>query len=153
MKRRFCSGEGAEGLAEGIGVVGGDELLDFGMGLVPDGNGAGEERLAFGGEDEDAAAAVGWVGRNFDQAAAFEGFEGSGQSGAIHGEQGGDWPHGRRGGAIERHQERELAVGEFEGAEGFIEPAGKGAGGALDVKTEAAIAYEEGGFVRERICA
>jgi hypothetical protein len=46
-----------------------------------------------------------------------------------------------------------LTIGEVEGAESFIETAGQGAGGALDVETEAAVAYEGGGFVRKRVFA
>jgi hypothetical protein len=34
-----------------------------------------------------------------------------------------------------------LAVGEVKGTESIIETAGEGAGGALDVKAEAAVAY------------
>lgn len=107
---------------------------------LPDGKRAGEEIAAPGGEDEDAAATVGWVGGDFDQAAALKWLEGGGKRGAIHGEQRGDGAHGWRVGAIERHEERELAVGEIEGAECFIETTGEGAGGALDVQAEAAIA-------------
>ena len=153
LERRLCLRERAETAAEFFGIVGWNELLDFVVGLLPHGNSACQERTAFGGEYEDAAAAVGWVGRNLDQAAALERLEGGGERGAIHGEQGGYRAHGRWLGAIEGHQQGELAVGQVEGAQGFIEAAGEGAGGALDVKTEAAVAYEEGGFVRKQICA
>ena len=126
-------------------------MLDLVVGLLPHGNGACEEGASLGREYQDAAAAVGWVGRHFDQAAALQWLEGGGQRGSIHGKQSGDGAHGRRLGAIEGHQQRELAVGQFEGAEGFIEPAGQGAGGALDVKTEAAISNKKSSFVRKQI--
>jgi hypothetical protein len=139
-ERWFCLRERTKGAAECFGVTGGDELIDFVVCGLPDGKRTGEEVAAFGGEDEDAAAAVGRIGRYLDQAAALKWLEGGGKRGAIHGEQRGDRAHGRRVGAIERHEERELAVGEIEGAECLIETTGEGAGGALDVKAEAAIA-------------
>ena len=109
------------------------------VGLAPGGDGAGEEAAAFAGELEDAAAAVGGVGRDFDEAAALKGFESGGEGGAVHGEEGGDGAHGGGLGAVEGHEERELAVGQAEGAEGDVEAAGEGAGGALDVEAEAGV--------------
>lgn len=126
------------------------------MSGLPDGDSAGEQRPALRGEDEDAAAGVGLVRLHADEtgtdkAAAHERLEGGGEGGAVHGEKAGDGGHGRRRGAVQRHEQRELAVGEAERAEGRVKPAGQGAGGALHVKAEAMIPHEQRGGVREHV--
>jgi hypothetical protein len=88
---------------------------------------------------------------NLYEAATLERLEGGGQRGSIHGEQGGYWGHGRGLGAIEGHEERELSIGEAEGAQGFIESPGQGAGGALNMETETGVANEESGFIRKQL--
>ena len=121
------------------------------MGGLPGGHGGGKSFFAFCGEDEDAAAAVVGIGRDFDEAATFERLESGGEGGAIHGEKGCDGRHGWRLWAVKAHEERELAVGEAKGAERFIEAAGERAGGALHVETEAAVAHQKRGLVGKDI--
>jgi hypothetical protein len=94
-------GERAEGGAEGGGVGVGDLFVEFVVSLAPDGEGLGEEVAAFGGELEEAAAAVFAVEGDFDEATALEGLEGGGEGGAIHGEEVGDGRHGWGFGAVE----------------------------------------------------
>jgi hypothetical protein len=139
--------EVAEGAAEVVGGAGGELVFEVVVGLAPGGEGAGEEAAAIAGELEDAAAAVGGVGGDFDQAAALERLEGGGEGGAVHGEEVGDGAHGGGLRPVEGHEQRELAIGQAEGAEGDVESAGEGAGGALDVEAEAAVPNEEGSFV------
>jgi hypothetical protein len=142
-------GESAEAGAKAVGIFVRDELLDFLVRLLPDGNGACQQISAFGGELENAAAMVRGAGRYLDQAAAFERLQGGGERGPIHAEQGCHGADGRGLGAIERHQEGELAVGQAEGTKHLIESPGQGSGGALDVKAKAAIPDQKGGFIRE----
>ncbi len=116
------------------------------MGLLPDGDGRGEGFLARGGEAETAATAVAGIAGDEDEAAALEGLEGRGEGGAVHSE---ERCHGRHGGglgAVEGHQHGELAVGEAGGAKGVVEAPSEGAGGALYVEAEAAIANTQGRF-------
>ncbi len=143
------SGKRAEMLAEARRFAGGEEAFDVFVGALPDGNGARKDGCSTCSEGEQARAAVRGVGRDADEAAALEGLESGGQGGAVHGEQRGDGGHAGRFGAIERHHERELPVGEAGGAESFVEAAGEGAGGALDVEAEAGVANEEGSLVRD----
>ena len=56
------------------------------------------------GEEEAAAALVGFVGDDADEAAAFERFEGGGEGGAVHGEELRDGGHAGGLGAVERHE-------------------------------------------------
>ena len=46
-------------------------------------------------------------------------------------------------------EERKLAIGEPKRTQSFIESPRQGAGGALHMKTEAAVPHQEGGFVRK----
>lgn len=88
-------GEGAEAGAELVGTAVWKQLFNVVVRALPDRHGAGQQVAAFCGENEDAAALVGGVGRDFDEAAAFKRFQGGGQSGAVHGEQRSDRSHGR----------------------------------------------------------
>lgn len=94
-----------QAVAEFVPVDRGCRSFDLFMGPLPGGQSAGEKGASFFGKDEDAAAAVAWILRDLHEAAAFEGFEGSCQSGAIHGKQGSDRTHWRRFWSIEGHEE------------------------------------------------
>jgi hypothetical protein len=131
--------------------AGGKKFFYFLVRGLPDGHGGSESFFAFCGEDENAAAAVVGIGRDFDEAAALERLESGGEGGAIHGEKGCDGRHGWRFGAVKAHEERELAVGEAEGTESFVEAAGERASGALHVETEAAVADQKRGLVGKDI--
>ena len=105
------------------------------MGLLPERHGCGEKSLTRRSKFQAAAAPVGGVGEDGDQATPLERFERGGERGAIHGEEGGHGCHTRRLGAIERHQKRKLAIGQAMGAQHFIETASEGARRPLHVKT------------------
>jgi hypothetical protein len=120
---------------------------------APDWGGARKQTATFVGEPQDAAASIVWVWRHFDQAATFKGLQSGSERGSIHCEQRRYWPHGWRLGAIEGHQERKLAVGQFEGAQCVVEAPRQGTRGTLNVKTETAISHEERGLVRKQIRA
>lgn len=117
--------------------------------FLPHRDGRGEQGAAFGCEVQAAAATIFGIGGDGDEAAALEGLEGSGERGAVHGQQCSDGGHAGGLRAIERHQERELAVGEAQGAERFVETARQGTRRALDIETEAAVADPECGFKRK----
>ena len=100
-------------------------------------------------KNEDATAAIGGILPDFDEAAALERFQRGGESGAIHGEQRSDGRHGWRLGPVEGDEQRELSIGEAEGAKRGVEATRKGAGCALHVETEAAVPDHEGGSERK----
>lgn len=83
----MSSCEHVEVAAEIVGRAGGQEPFDFIMRGLPGGHGRSHGLFAFGGENEDAAAAVVGIGRDFDEAAALEWLEGGSERGAVHGEQ------------------------------------------------------------------
>ena len=120
---------------------------------LPDRAGVREQAPAFFGEDENAAATVGRVGRNADQSSALERLQRCGKSSAIHGEKGRYRAHGRRGRPVQRHEQGELSVGEAEGAQDFIKAPSQCARRPLHVKAEAGVPDKDGGFVRKRFLA
>jgi hypothetical protein len=146
------SGDGAQVLPEGVKIYGGGLVFKVFVGALPHRERARQQVAAFVGEDEDSTATVAWILLDFDQAAAFERLERCRQSGPIHGEQGSDRPHGRRFGTIERHEQRKLAVGKFEGAQFLIEAPGEGSRGTLHVKTKAPVFDHECCLVGQRFC-
>lgn len=123
------------------------------MGGLPDGEGVGEHLTAFFGEDQDSTAAIGRVGGNADQAAAFEGLQGCCQRSAIHGQKVCHRTHGRGVGPVQRHEQGKLPVGQAEGAEDFVEAPSQGACGTLHVKAQTGVPDEGGGFVGEKFRA
>lgn len=130
----------------GAGVSGfGEAGLDEGVFALPDGEGGGEESASGIGEGKFAATAVGGVLGDLDEGAAFEGLEGGGEGGAVHGEKGCDFGDVGWCGAVERHQDGKLAVSEAERGKSAVELAGERAGGALGMEAETGIADVERG--------
>ena len=91
--------------------------------------------------------------RNFDKAPSLERLQCRGQGGTVHRKQGCDGAHGRWLGAIQGHQERELAVGQAEGTENLVEASAQNAGCALDMKAKTAVPNHDCCFVREAFSA
>jgi hypothetical protein len=60
--------------------------------------------------------------------------------GSVHGQQVGDAAQARRLGTVQRHQQRELAVGQAHRPQGLVEATGQGPRGALDVQAKARVA-------------
>jgi hypothetical protein len=152
-QRAWRSGERSEAATEFFGAAIGKEMLDLVVDSLPHRNRASHQVAALGSEFQDAATAIAWVWRHLDQPATLKRLQGGGKGGSIHCEQRRDRSHGGRLGPIQGHQERKLAIGQLEGTQCFIESPCQGAGGTLYVKTEAAVSYEERGFVRKRIVA
>lgn len=142
-----------EGLAQLVPIDAGSELFNLFVGVLPDRKRASEQAAPFCGEDEDAAAAVGRIGFNLHQSAAFQRFQGRSQGGSIHRQQGSDRAHRRRLRPIERHEQRELTVSQFEGAQFFIESASQGARCTLHMKTKTTIFHHQSCLERQRFSA
>ena len=137
-------------LAELVPVDGWGELLDLFVCTLPRGKSAGEESASFLGEDENPAAAIVRVAGDLNQTAALERLECSSQSGAVHREQGSNRAHRRWFGTIERHEQRELSVGEVEGTEVFVEAARESTSCTLYVKAETSVFHHQRCFERQR---
>jgi len=127
-------------------------LFNFFVSALPYGNRTRQQGSPFVGEDENAAATVVRIGFDFDEAAALKRLQSGGQGGSIHGEQGSDGAHGRRLGTIERHEQGELPVGEFEGAQFLIETPGQGTCRTLHMETQTSVFDHESCFKGQRFC-
>lgn len=142
-----------EVLAQRVPIDARNMLFDLFVSALPDRKSTGEQAAPFRGEDEDAAAAVGGVGADSNQAAPLQRLQGRGQGGSIHRQQGSDGPHGWRFRTIERHQQGELPVGEGEWAQLLVETTGKRTRRALHMKTKATVLDHQRCFEGQRVCA
>src|SRR6185503_21164664 len=106
------------------------------MGALPNGKRAGQKCASLLSKNENAAAAIVGIGGNLDQIAALQRLQRGSESRAVHREQRSDWSHGRRLRSIQRHQQRELPVGEFKWCEFFIKSPTKCPGGTLHMQAE-----------------
>jgi hypothetical protein len=129
------------------------QLLDLVMDALPNGKRTGEQTLAIVGEDQDPASPIGAVVCNLDKSPSLERLQCGGQGGPVHRKQGCDGAHGWWLGAIQRHQERELAIGQAEGTENLVEAPAQHAGCTLDMKAETAVPNHNCCFVREAFFA
>jgi hypothetical protein len=102
------------------------------------------------GQRQQTAAPVLRIDQNRQQTASLKRLQVRGQGRAIHREQRRDRPDRWRVRTIERHEQRELAAGEAEGAEGLVEPPRQCPRRPLRVQAEAVIAHQQGGFERDR---
>jgi hypothetical protein len=109
--------------------------------------------MALGRKLQYAAAAVGLVLQDLNQAAPLEGLQSGRQRGAVHGKQRRNRAHRWGLGAIERHEEGKLSVGQAEGAQHFIESPRQGARRPLYVQAETTVPNQERCFVRDRFWA
>ena len=136
-----------------IPIDAGGEFLDLLVGALPGGKGAGEESASLFSEDQDTAAAIFGIALNFEEAAALEWLQCSSEGSAIHREQRSDGSHRRGLGAIERHQQRELTIGEFEWTKFFVEAAGESACCTLDMQAKTAVFDHQRCDEWQRVCA
>jgi len=107
----------------------------------PYGNGFLEQGPPFARERESAIALIGFIHGDLDQPAALKRFQIGGQGCAVHRKQLRHAADRRRLGPIERHQKRELAVGQCKRAERIVEAAGEGARGALHMQAQACVTH------------
>ncbi len=143
------SGERLQTLAQLVGIPVRNEVLDLVVRALPHGNSSGEQAFSLGRENQNTVAPIRWVPGDFDQAAACQGFQCSGEGGAIHGEKRRHGAHGRWFRPIQRHEQGKLSVGQVKGTQDFIKAPRQRAGRALHMKTETAVPNQKGGFIRE----
>src|SRR4029079_1175804 len=120
---RTGSGDSAQVFAKGFPVDRRGLVLNFLVRAEPDGKCAGKKGPARFREDENAAAAVIGIVRDLYQAAALQGLERGCKSRAVHCKQGSNGAHRRRLGAVERHEQGKVTIGEVEWSEFFIKAA------------------------------
>jgi len=96
--------------AQFLAVGARQKILYGGVGLPPYRNSRNEKRPSGRGQFQPPRSFVGIIDTHFYQAATLERFQISRQGRAIHGQQRGYAANTRRLLAIERHQQRELAI-------------------------------------------
>ncbi len=107
---------------------------------LPNRRGGGEQRTACGRENETAAAPVTRIDCYLHQTASLERLEIGGQRRAIQREQIRHRPHVRRLRAVQRCQQRKLALGQTHRTQRLVETARQRARRALRVQAKAMIA-------------
>ena len=128
-----------------------DQPFDLGMRILPDRICLGQQRAAGWHQGETPAAAVLLIDRNLQKPAPFERLEIGRKSRAVHGEQGRNAAERRRFGPVERHQQRELTVGQVERTQHVVEPPRQRAGSAVHMQAQAVVAYQVSGSERKLI--
>ena len=103
----------------------------------------GKRFLAGVGEGEQPGAAIGRRGFDVHQPAPLERLQCRSQRGAIHRQQLGDRAHRRRFRTVQRHQQRELLIGEADRPQRFVEMSRQGPRCALGVKAQAGVANQQ----------
>ena len=141
------SGKCAQSGTQIVGAAFGEEAFGRRVPAPPQRGGRGQERSSGRRQAQAAAAFVHDVNRHLDEASAFERFEIGGERRAIHGQQTRNASQFRGLWAIERHQQRELAVGQPQRAQDVVEASRERARGTLDVQAEASVADMEGEFI------
>src|SRR5439155_7094376 len=132
--------------AIGIGVL--KQALDRRVLPFPYRHGHGQQCASGVGQAQTAAAPVSIVDRYLDETAPLERLQGGGQSRAVHRQQGRDFADAWRLGAVERHHQRELAIGEPEWPKCRVKAPRYRPRRTLKVQTETGVANPERGFER-----
>lgn len=117
-------------------------------GTAIDRHGTRQQPLPLRGQSQSARPPVVGIREAFDQAAPFQRLQRRRQGRPVHGEKRCHRAHIGRYRAVERHQQRELSVGDIERAQPLVEPAGKGARGTLHMQAEAGVLHMQGGIER-----
>ena len=142
--------KGAQSGAQAIRIDLVEQAFDRRMLLFPHRHGRDQQGVAGRGEGQTAAAFVGIIDGYGDQTAPLERLQIGGQCRAIHGKQGGNFPDARGLGAIEGHQQRELAVGEVERPQCRVKAPRHRPRGLLKVQTKAGVANPAGDIEGQR---
>ena len=141
-------GESTQITPQTIGVALRQERFNFQVGILPDRRSVGEQGPALSRQTHPSTTPVHRIRGDLDQAAPLERLERGGQGGAIHGQQRRHRPPARRLRAIQRHEQRELTVGQPDRAQCLIEIPGQCPCRPLHVQTEATIANPQRGCKR-----
>jgi len=147
-RRTFGLGECPQVAAQAIGVAVLQPRFNFQVGSLPDRRSVGEQSPALWRQTQPSTTPVSRIWAHLDQAAPLQRLECGGQGGAIHGQQRGHRPHARRLRTIQRHEQRELAVGQTERPQCLVEMPCHRPSRPLHVQTEATIANQQRSFKR-----
>jgi hypothetical protein len=123
-------------------------MFELGVGLAPDWSRLGQQLATSSSELHDSASAVGWARGDSKQPATRKRLERCGEGRSVHGEDLGNVSHARRVRPVQRHHQRELAVGEVEWTEGLVEASRQRPCRPLSAEAQAMIAHVERGFTR-----
>jgi hypothetical protein len=127
--------------AQFLAVGARQKLLNDGVGLLPYRNSRDEKRPSGRGQFQPPRAFVGIIDTHFYQAAPLERFQISRQGRAVHGQQRGYAANARRLLAIERHQQRELAVCQTQRPQRRVKATRYCPRGPLQMQAEAGVAH------------
>jgi hypothetical protein len=141
-------GECAQILAEALGIAVMKKRFNFQVGTLPNWNGADQQTPPCCRQCHETAAPIARVCSDPDQTPALERLESGSQGGPVHCQQARNGRHRWWFRTVQGHHERELPVGQAEGAQNIIEAPCQGPGSPLDVKTEASVADQKGGLKR-----
>jgi len=121
------------------------QLVDRSVRFSPKRKSLSEQRAPGCRDCQTMAALILLVDRNLYQPAAFKGFEGSGQRGAVHGKQRRDAADGRRFRPVQRHQQRKLTMRKIERTEHIVKASRQPTRRALHVQAQTVVAHQMGG--------
>jgi hypothetical protein len=141
MSGARTSGQRPQRRAQFVRATPRNQSIDFGMGPRPQRKRFGKQRAAGRGDYQMTAAFILLVDRNLHQSAAFKWFEGRGERRAVHGKQRRNTTDVWRFRPVQRHQQGELPMREFERAEHLIEAPCQRARRSLHMQAQAGIAY------------
>ena len=148
---RVASMERAQSVAQRFRAYPGELMLGLGMCGLPQRIGSRQQLASGRRQGETAAAPVLPVDGYLEEATPFKGFEVGGECRAVHRKQRRNTAEAGRLRAIERHQQRELAVGEIKRPEHIVETPRQRTGCAVNVQTQAAVAHHMGRGEGKRI--
>lgn len=126
-----------------------DQLFDLRMCVFPDRIGLGQQCVSGCRQSETPAPAVLLVDRHFQKTTPFERFEVGRKSRAIHRKKGRDTAKRRRLWPVERHQQRELTIGEIKRPQRIIEATRQRARRAVHMQAQAMVAHQVSGGERQ----
>lgn len=145
------SGERLQIAPQAIGVAVRQERFHFQVGILPDRRSVGKQGPALSRKTQPATTPVSRICADLDQATPLQRLERGSQGGAIHGQQRCHWPHARRLRTIQRHEQRELTIGQPDRAQCLVEVPGQRPCRSLHVQAEATIANPQRGCKRNDI--
>jgi hypothetical protein len=144
-------GESPQIVPQAIGVALRQERFDFQVGILPDRRSVGKQGPALSRKTQPSTTPVSRICADLDQATPFQRLERGGQGGAIHGQQRRHRPYARRLRTIQRHQQRELTIGQPDRPQCLVEIPGQRPCRPLHVQAEATIANPQRGCKRNNI--
>lgn len=146
-----ASRQGAQAGTQAIDVGLREEPFSLFVRALPDRHGRSQQCTAGLCQGQKATAPVGRIDRDLDEPVPLERLQVGGQRGAIHCQELSHRADRRRLGTIKRHQQRELAAGNADGAQRVIEAARQGTRCPLRMQTQAVVPDMNRGLQRNEI--